>query len=175
MNGSWECDSLWRQRFSKIVEIIQDANWPVDQPVLGCMVLTTNYVWRHNTLPTCCCLANFPLSDCHSNSCGALLPGNRTNIFNDIYKYIFRSNSRRRSSKLEAFGPTNLLAMQRYKKLQEMTMLEFDRKFAAQILCKRYFRLISESAIVQRRLIIALFILGCDYEYFYLFRSLSRG
>ena len=46
-------------------------------------------------LPTCCCLATFPLSDA-IHTLFELLPGNNTDIFNDIhiYKYIFHSNSR---------------------------------------------------------------------------------
>ena len=38
-------------------------------------------------LPTCCCLATFPLSDV-IQTVFALLPGDRTDTFIDIYKHI---------------------------------------------------------------------------------------
>ena len=62
-------------------------------------------------LTTCCCLATFPFSDV-KQTVFALLPGNRTDTFIDIYiygyKYIFRSNSRG-SRYARAFAPTDLL------------------------------------------------------------------
>ena len=39
-------------------------------------------------LTTCCCLATFPFSDV-KQTVFALLPGNRTDTFIDIYKYIY--------------------------------------------------------------------------------------
>ena len=64
-------------------------------------------------LTTCCCIATFPFPDV-KQTVFALLPGNRTDTFIDIYiyiygyKYIFRSNSRG-SRYARAFAPTDLL------------------------------------------------------------------
>ena len=68
-------------------------------------------------LTTCCCLATFPFSDV-KQTVFALLPGNRTDIngckwmdiyiWMDVYKYIFRSDSRG-SRYARAFAPTDLL------------------------------------------------------------------
>ena len=57
-------------------------------------------------LPSCCCLATFLLTGV-IQTLFALLPGNSTNIFNNVYiKYIFCSNSCRSRF---TYGQTNLL------------------------------------------------------------------
>ena len=73
------CITIW-SCFTKIKHVYRSMN---------------KHEWRltPTCLPTYCCPATFPLSDVIHTSF-ALLPGNSTDTFNDIYKYILRSNLR---------------------------------------------------------------------------------